>query len=356
MHNKQRHEISRAFCGTPGLYTVKDEYVEFAAGAEYWKLDQHERKKYLSKVSDLPLISRNSRAAPLQPIGQLSVSFLPSEVSALKAKVARILDGNIRLGFSGPKSRLVSSDSGTQPHSVSAVGIHKYACDSACMQFKSRRVCSHTLAAAADNKDLQEFVDAYLSGSISHNATPAATAGGNKFAGRKPGDAPRVRKKGSKPVAARCTLGEVLSDIPPGFSQLQYQSQPQGGLKMVFTRVSAQRPPKPAASSTNDKPFQLIEIQGNIRKCFGCGLPLRDGPPRYHVDPLDSKYCVRHQEQEHFFSETYGKWIPKMENKHFHISAECVLNKTQQFHASTVEVCLNHTLTPNVKAFLAIRF
>ena len=198
----------------------------------------------------------------------------PYHVSALKAKVARILDGNIRLGFSGPKSRLVSSDSGTQPHSVSAVGIHKYACDSACMQFKSRRLRSHTLAAAADNKDLQEFVDAYLSGSISHNATPAATAGGNKFAGRKPGDAPRVRKKGSEPVAARCTLGEVLSDIPQGFSQLQYQSQPQGGLKMVFTRVSAQRPPKPAASSTNDKPFQLIEIQGNIRKCFGCGLPL----------------------------------------------------------------------------------
>lgn len=111
LHDKQRHDISRAFCGTPGLYTVKEEYAEFAKGAEFWKLDQCEREKYLTKVSALPLISPRSKD-PLEPIGQLSVSFFPSEVSALKAKVARILDGNIRLGFSGPKSRIVSSDSG----------------------------------------------------------------------------------------------------------------------------------------------------------------------------------------------------------------------------------------------------
>lgn len=35
LHDKQRHDISRAFCGTPGLYTVKEEYAEFAKGAEF---------------------------------------------------------------------------------------------------------------------------------------------------------------------------------------------------------------------------------------------------------------------------------------------------------------------------------
>ena len=132
--------------------------------------------------------------------------------------MARILDGNIRLGFSGPKTRIVSSDSGSQPHSVTPVGTHKYACDASCMQFKSRGICSHTLAAAPDNKDLHEFVHAHLSESTSHNATPAATARGNRFAGRKPGDSPRVRRKVREPAPARCTLGEVLADIPPGFS------------------------------------------------------------------------------------------------------------------------------------------
>jgi len=56
LHDKQRHDISRAFHGTPGLYAVKEEYTEFAKGPELWKLDQSEREKYLNKVSALPLI------------------------------------------------------------------------------------------------------------------------------------------------------------------------------------------------------------------------------------------------------------------------------------------------------------
>lgn len=272
--------------------------------------------------------------------------------------MGRILDGGIRLGFSGPKSRIVSSDSGTQPHVVSAVSNHKYTCDASCMQFRSRKLCSHTLAAAADNKDLLEFVEVYLSANITPNVTPVATAGENKSAGRKPGDVPRVRKRSTEPAsadAAMCTLEEVLSDTLPNYSQLEYHSRHQGGLKMVLTRVSAGRPPKPASNSTSDEPFQLIEIQGNIRKCFECGLPLRDGPPRYGVNDLDSKYCLCHKEQDHFYLEKYGKWIPKMENKQCHVAKECVLMKHQQFNASTVQVSLSHTLTASVKAFLGVR-
>ena len=356
LHDKQRHDISRAFCGTPGLYAVKEDYAEFAVGAEFWKLGQCEKVKFLNKVSDLPLHPNQRKQDPLEPIGHLP--FLPSEVSALKAKVARILDGNIRVGFSGPKSRIVCSDSGEQPHLVSAVSNHKYKCDASCLQFRARKVCSHTLAAASDNKDLQEFVNVYRSEDITPNITPVATAGGNKFAGRKPGDVPRVRRRSSEPlsaVAGRSTLGEVLSDIPPDFSQLHYQSKHQGGLKMVFTRVSAQRPPKPVSTSRSDEPFQLIDIQGNIRECFGCGLPLRDGPPKYGADYLDSQYCLRHKEEDHFYCEKYSKWIPKIENKHFHISKECVLRKHQQFNSSTVEVALKHTLTVRDKAFLTAR-
>lgn len=107
LHDKQRHHISTAFCCTPGLYTIKEEYAKFAEGVEYWNLDQNERAKYLNKVSDLPLCSLPRPKDPLEPIGNLSPSFLPTEVLALKAKVARILDGNIRLGFTGPKSHIV---------------------------------------------------------------------------------------------------------------------------------------------------------------------------------------------------------------------------------------------------------
>ena len=113
---------------------------------------------------------------PLEAGELLSVSFLPSEVSAVKAKVQSILNGNIRFGFSGPKSRIVCSDLGLQPRSVLAVGSHSYKCDSSCMHFKSHKICSHTLATASDNKDLQEFVNGYISKNILHNMTPACWA------------------------------------------------------------------------------------------------------------------------------------------------------------------------------------
>ena len=99
------------------------------------------------------------------------------------------------------------------------------------------------------------------------------------MAGRKPGDHLTVRKRrtGTEEQVPRCTLGDVLSNIAPDFNQLNYCSEHQGGLKMVFTRASTEWPPKPeAAHSGTEKPFQLIEMQGNIRKCFSCGLPLKD--------------------------------------------------------------------------------
>lgn len=132
LHDKQRHDVKSAFCGISGLYTIKEEYEEFAAGADFWDLGLSEKNEYLNKISDVPVITPSTAKDPLEAVDLLSVSFLPSEVSALKAKAQRILNGNIRFGFSGPKSRIVCSDSGLQPRSVLAVGSHGYKCDSSC--------------------------------------------------------------------------------------------------------------------------------------------------------------------------------------------------------------------------------
>ena len=78
-------------------------------------------------------------------------------------------------------------------------------------------------------------------------------------------------------------------------------------------------------------------------------------PLRRSGDPLYGQYCLQHQEKDHFFSEKYWKWIPKLENKHYHIAKECIYHKNKQFHASEVEVLLSHTLTSNDTAFLAAR-
>ena len=223
--------------------------------------------------------------------------------------------------------------------------------------FQVPQNCSHTLATTFDNKDLHEFVNGYISKNILHNMTPASIARGNKFAGHKPGGSQRVRKRNTEPVntpGTRSMLGEVLGDVELDFSQLQYQSHHQGGLRMVLTRVGEQRPPKPAAIDS-DQPLQLIQIHGNVRKCFGYGLHLIDGPPKYSVDRFDATYCLHHKEHDHFFAEKYGKWMPKFENKHFHIARECVLRKNARFDASAVKILLDHTLTPSLKKYLAVR-
>lgn len=111
LHDNQRHDIKRTFCGSSGLYTIKEESKEFTAGTEYWNVDHDERKKCLDNISEMPLIVSKMTPDLLKPVDQLSTRFFPIEVSALKSKVQRILNGNIRLGFSGPKSRVVCSDS-----------------------------------------------------------------------------------------------------------------------------------------------------------------------------------------------------------------------------------------------------
>lgn len=358
LHDKQRHDVKGAFCGISGLYTIKEEYEEFAASTDFWDLDQVGKKKYLDKVAEIPMITLSTKEDPLHAIDLLSGSFLPGEIFSLKAKAQRILNGNIRLGFSGPKSRIVCSDSGLQPHVVSAVGNNSYKCDSSCMHFKTHKICSHTLATAAENKDLHEYVNCFISKNISHNITPISHARGNKFAGRKPGESQRVRKRKNKVVdthGTRSTLGETLRDVQPDFSHLQYQTRQHEGLRMVLTRVCDQRPPKPSIINSDDQPFQLLEIRGNIRKCFGCGSQLVDGPPKYSTDNFDATYCLRHKQHDHFYSEKYGKWLPKFENKHFHMARECVLRKNARFDASAVEISLDHTITPSLKNFLALR-
>ena len=51
--------------------------------------------------------------------------------------------------------RIVRSGSGPRPHIVTAKKIGRYSCDTECPNFKSLGICSHTVAAAKDNGDLQ---------------------------------------------------------------------------------------------------------------------------------------------------------------------------------------------------------
>ena len=57
------------------------------------------------------------------------------------------------------KDRIVKSSSGPCPHIVTAKETGHYACDGECPNWKSLGVCSHSVAAAEDNNDLNAFLE-----------------------------------------------------------------------------------------------------------------------------------------------------------------------------------------------------
>jgi len=61
----------------------------------------------------------------------------------------------------GPKDKMVKSKSGSAPHLVKTTGNCDYICDGSFMQFKSLNICSHTLAAAHINDDVDGFIQWY---------------------------------------------------------------------------------------------------------------------------------------------------------------------------------------------------
>ena len=161
---KQRHDVGKAFTEMSGPYTLKDEYKDAKMPPDFWTLEPSKRKLLLDKVSAVPMkVVDDIAGEPLKTkLQKLNAKFPDDQVTALKFKVERILNGNIREGFHGPKSRIVPSESGSQPHVIKCTSEHNYVCCTPCLQFQMHSICSHSLAASADNNDLHCYVDLYL--------------------------------------------------------------------------------------------------------------------------------------------------------------------------------------------------
>ena len=78
------------------------------------------------------------------------------------------------------------------------------------------------------------------------NLTTGSIANTSRHAGKKPGHTSKKRSRGNEPVEIlpKVTLGEVLRDIPPDCSQLQYTAKPAEShrLKVTLTRVTSTKP------------------------------------------------------------------------------------------------------------------
>eukprot|EP00112_Aurelia_sp_Birch-Aquarium-sp1_P015862 Seg3549.1 transcript_id=Seg3549.1/GoldUCD/mRNA.D3Y31 product="hypothetical protein" protein_id=Seg3549.1/GoldUCD/D3Y31 len=202
----------------------------------------------------------------------------------------------------------------------------------------------------------KEYTKWFVKDKFDANLTRLTTYEVNKNAGKKA--PPRKRCRNKSPDATKqgtptqIRLGEVLKKQSLGYA---VASTP-GNLKLVIKR---KLPPKPRLTPTAHIPFELIDVSGNIKKCAGCYEDIRDGPKNERESLLDAQICIRHKEND--YAPVYPKstepfWKPVFENRHYHVSNQCVKGRNPAFRGTEVEVSLKKcAIHADVKQFLSSR-
>jgi hypothetical protein len=382
--DRQRNDVRRAFIGAESPYVVRKEYEEYIdrsffeknPGNRTWSskkaVIQPERYKevlqYTSKppssahkgsgAHDLQVHDDSRGLEKMESLCQedLAGSFTRNDIHSLTGKAKQLVsDKAIREGFE-PQSFLIKSSSKASPHVVKSSPNGTFICDSDCLGYKTRKICSHVIAVAFTQNKLQECLSHFKSGKTAVTLTSSTTCNVNKNAGLK---RPRVRKGRSKSPDTMTsmkqgkTLGDLFNEMPSDneYSAETTSSEP---LKLTFRK---KRPAKPQVTPTTNTPYQLIDITGRIRKCAGCGGDLKDGPDPFSHHELDAYLCIRHKEHDFVWLETNRQWKKTFENKHYHIFSNCIIGRNgETFKVSSVDIALNHTIGQNEMSFLKKRF
>ena len=107
------------------------------------------------------------------------------------------------------KAMMVASQSSNVPHFVCSSSDGQYYCDNGCLQWKSSKICSHTVAVAEKNGDLHAFLQWYICTNQEPNITSVAMSGLPSGRGRKGGVPKRKRN-----TASQKTQPEVVVHRP----------------------------------------------------------------------------------------------------------------------------------------------
>ena len=254
------------------------------------------------------------------------------------------------------KARMASSFSGKTPHFVSSRPSGQYVCDSTCIQWNSAKICSHTLAVAETNGELNQFLQWYSTSGVGPNITVLGMEGLPKGrAGQKGGRSKRKRTRSdARPeqlvtvtqcnAISECGPSEV--NIGASASQINYNVLLPSSTRPPSPLISVpMTPPTPSTPSTppapsappapNVNPFYLKFIKGNIRVCQGCQGSLKTSDGAVPSPPFD--LTVARTEQRPF-RDTAGNLItPKRPTVyHYHFKLECIKAVEPQFVPSSI--------------------
>ena len=284
-------------------------------------------------------------------------------MQALSAKATQlVLEGSIREGFDR-NSYFVKSTSSSNPHTVKKSSLGKYACGKDCIGYRTRKICSHVVAVAYNNNQLQECLQYFKdeTGKQRTNLTAITTFGVNTNAGKNRAGISRARHKSpdtmtsmtARNLAGAGTIGELVARDNTKSDAMEYEAESSANPFRITIRRT--RPSKPAVTPTTSTPFQPINISGRIRKCAGCWKDLKDGPDDHSGDDSDQRLCLRHKEHDFVWIESLQHWKKTFDNKHYHVFLNCVELRNPDFNASAVAISVNHTLSTNEVRFLKDR-
>ena len=268
----------------------------------------------------------------------------------------------------------VYSFSSDEPYTVNA-SSDLVTCN--CPMYKSSpKICSHAVACAEKVGKLNTYLQLLTKKVSCNDPTGLALSvrGINKKAtGCKGG---KVKKVGTK------RNDQIVNHIPTQFVDNRSEQSAVSGLLMLAQQplctITNSRVNVPISQSVplpkeprrrSDKPdpvpsnaiFLLRTIEGNIRKCAGCGKFLKELPLHcmYTASSVDTKFCVAHQKRDWYFCQNDSIWkLGRLQNRHFHINVDCLKNRNpsmQSIPANLFAVSVKCVVDDVVKAIVNSR-
>jgi hypothetical protein len=196
---EQKNEAHKAIVGM-GRWKLLSEHNHFKRDSAEWFTTMSNQ----SKVDALESLGNSSQSnfssvQPSSPSCSYSRLSMPysclagllseGELLSMWNKAESLLNDRKVLKAPGinNKTRWIASDSASAPHVVTVLPANKnrYVCDQSCVGWKTRNICSHTIAAASDNNELPQFITWYRSTKGKSNLTTATYHGTYKHAGQK---------------------------------------------------------------------------------------------------------------------------------------------------------------------------
>lgn len=386
---EQERELERCIIGR-GKYQFRKEFRHLEIKESDWfRMSRDQRERHLKKVAQVNLISASTDATLRECEFEAQLPISPEEfhcglkiplesVRGIWKKASELLSDSTAIssapGF-GPECKMVASRKGKCPHLVTKSTGGKFSCDKECPNWRSIGLCSHCVAVAHTNGNLEEFCNSYRKSKRVPSISQLLLTGLPSGIGNKGNRVSKKRKReeviNRVPLATPTSIS-LLSTSTTASSQLMpsqsylYSEPGPSGLQSALPQTPTQwRAPglatsaygtsptffSPQSTSTSDK-FEFCFRTGNISVCHGC----KNRFDKQARPPLD--LCIRHSEWRSFTSPVSHQLEARFGNAYYHTNPLCISARWPTFcpHATQIGEEVLNQLLPVHKEFIATYF